>query len=139
MKQQLLTLVRAFALFLVAGSAFGQTINVRANVPFDFVVSGKTLPAGDYAISTNPAGSALFVQSLQSGKITIAGAGYNAENLNLAQQSKLVFTKYGNTYFLHQVWEDGKADARELPKSHREAALSADYPLSSEVIVPSVR
>jgi len=139
MKQQVLTLVRAFALFMVAGSAFGQTISVKANVPFDFIVSGKTLPAGNYAIRTNNVGSFLYVQSLQSGKVTVAGAGYTVGNGNLAQQSKLVFTKYGHTYFLRQVWEGGNADARELPKSHREATVSADYPLSSKVIVPFVR
>lgn len=138
MKQQVLNLVRTFALLLVAGSAFGQTINMQANVPFDFVVSGKTLPAGNYTISTNPAGSFLYLRSSQSRNTTVAGAGYKTGNVNLARQSKLVFTKYGRTYFLHQVWEDGK-DSRELPKSNREAIVAADYPLSSQMIVPLVR
>jgi hypothetical protein len=135
MKQQVLNLARAFVLVLVAGSAFGQTINMRANVPFEFVVSGKTLPAGHYAFSTNPAGSFLYVQSLDSGYTTIVGSGYKAENP--MRQVKLVFTKYGRTYFLHQVW-GGTADTRELPKTHREAALSTDYPLTS-MIVPLQR
>jgi hypothetical protein len=139
MKQQVLTLVRTFALLLVAGSAFGQTINVRANVPFDFIVSGKTLPAGKYAIRTNQAGNMLYVQSMESGNVTVAGAGYKVGNPDITRRSKLVFTKYGRSYFLHQVWQDGNVGARELPKSHREAALSVDYPLSSKVMVPFVR
>ena len=40
----------AIANFALAGTSFAQSNGVRANVPFDFTVGNKLLPAGTYTI-----------------------------------------------------------------------------------------
>lgn len=37
--------------------------------------------------------------------------------------ARLVFNRYGEEYFLSQVWTDGGQLGRELPKSKRERSL----------------
>ena len=64
MKRQALSLISLLSLLLVAGSAIAQSSHVRANVPFNFTVGSKTLPAGTYdiaAISSDP--KVLLVQA----------------------------------------------------------------------------
>ena len=50
MKKQIVVVV---AVLLFAASAFAQqspAFNLRAHIPFDFMVQGTTLPAGDYLL-----------------------------------------------------------------------------------------
>jgi len=49
-----------------------------------------------------------------------------AENLNPANKTKLVFNRYGDKYFLSQVWIAGETRRRELPKSSREKEVAKD-------------
>ena len=46
MKRQAFSLMSLLTLLLVAGSAIAQTVHVRADVPFNFAVGNKRLPAG---------------------------------------------------------------------------------------------
>ena len=39
-------------------------------------------------------------------------------------ESKLIFNRYGNKYFLSQIWTAGSKSGRELPKSQRETELA---------------
>ena len=43
----------AIANFAMAGTSFAQSKGVQANVPFDFTVGNKLLPAGTYTIKEN--------------------------------------------------------------------------------------
>ncbi|PYV64584.1 MAG: hypothetical protein DMG95_04010 [Acidobacteria bacterium] len=90
MKRQLLTLVGALALVLASGSAFGQTIRVKINVPFDFIVTGKTLPAGEYAFRFNAGGSVLAVEGVDTRETTMFLASEN-EDMKPAETTRLVF------------------------------------------------
>jgi hypothetical protein len=51
MKNQMFALI-GLGLLLATVSANAQTDVAKANVPFDFVVTGKTLPAGEYTIQS---------------------------------------------------------------------------------------
>jgi len=50
MKRQMLTLVGVLGMLLAAGSASAQTIKVKADVPFNFIINKATLPAGEYTL-----------------------------------------------------------------------------------------
>ena len=39
-------------------------------------------------------------------------------------ESKLIFNRYGNHYFLSQIWTQGDNSGRELFKSQRESELA---------------
>ena len=52
MKRQIVSLVSVLGLLLVAACANAQSVNVKANVPFDFMVGKSTLSAGEYSIQS---------------------------------------------------------------------------------------
>ena len=47
---------------LVGMSAYAQTVNLKADVPFDFIIRGATLPAGEYTIQGLGDGPAIAVR-----------------------------------------------------------------------------
>ncbi len=65
MKKQLCVLL-GLGLLLVGASASAQTVNMKVNVPFNFIVNGATLPSGEYNIQgLGTAGNAMSIVRLQ--------------------------------------------------------------------------
>jgi hypothetical protein len=137
MKKQALTLAGALILLLAAGSAFAQTIHVRGSIPFDFIVDKETLPAGQYTIDSI---------GLMSDGRTVAVRDADAKpkamiNANSVQSSKpsaktkLVFVRYGDRYFLSQVWLAGSTWGHQFPKSPREAEVAMNYNPQQAVVL----
>jgi hypothetical protein len=128
MKKQALSFLGVLGLLalLVAESAHAQTIHVRANVPFDFSVNREILPAGHYEVRTisSATGQALVINNSQ-GKISrMFLTNFVNRSAADAGKTKLVFRRYGQQYFLSQVWVAGNDTGRELPKSAREMELA---------------
>ena len=125
MKRQALSLISLLSLLLVAGLAIAQSNHVRANVPFSFTVGSETLPAGTYdirAMSSDP--KVLLVQA-QGGSSIIVGSNA-AESLKGAENTKLVFNRYRDQYFLAEIWVQGATRGRQLPKTSREKELAKE-------------
>ena len=55
------TVLTAGAMLLCAGGTAGADILFEAKVPFPFVVSGRTLPAGKYRVERDETQSSVFV------------------------------------------------------------------------------
>lgn len=72
---------------------------VIANVPFAFVVDGKTLPAGTYNVSRVSQGSELLISSRNTGVFVIP----TELDSSGVQKPVVTFDKIGDTYFLRQV------------------------------------
>jgi hypothetical protein len=127
MKRQAFSLVSLLTLLLVAGSAFAQTVHVRGNIPFNFAVGNKTLPAGTYDIRTISSGDSktLRLQS-RDGNTSMMVNSNAAESLAPANETKLVFNQYGNQYFLSQIWVNGETRGRQLLKSSREKEVGRE-------------
>ena len=100
---------------------------VVANIPFQFTAGQMTLPAGEYKVQRmNDDSSALLVRSTDGNEATIVMTF--AASVNAPQtQTKLIFHRYGNHYFLAQVWTAGSTRGRALTKSakEKEQALGA--------------
>ena len=56
-----------------------------------------------------------------------------------SEQSKLVFHRYGDRYFLAQIWMAGSNSGQELPKSPRETEAARDYTVQEVVLVAALR
>ena len=127
MKRQAFSLVSLLSLLLVAGSAIAQTVHVRGDVPFNFAVGNKTLPAGTYDIRTISSGDSktLRLQS-RDGSASMMLNSNAAEKLEPANKTKLVFNRYGNQYFLSQIWVKGETLGRQLPKTSREKEVGRE-------------
>jgi len=100
-----------------AGSLQAQSHEVRANVPFDFAVGSKTLPAGHYLFFTEP--NDTVVISNGEYKITILSRTEEG-NQSGSYMSKLVFNRYGEHYFLREIRCPSIALNVEIPASKLE-------------------
>ncbi len=96
--------ITAIALFSI--SALAASIGavaqqgMKANIPFNFTVGNTNLPAGEYTI-TSPVEQVIRLRSADNASTaTVVSLHSNEEP---GSQSKLVFLKYGNHYFLHRV------------------------------------
>lgn len=106
-----------------------STYGVRANVPFDFIVGDKTLQAGKIVTA---------VPGSEAGPMTIRNTDNGQHALRIARSlrgahssdpAKLVFRKYGNQYFLAEVWLPGLR-VWEVMKSRSERALEREIRLA---------
>jgi len=140
MKKQVLALVGMLSLFLAASSAFAQTDHeVRANIPFDFVVGKTTLPSGNYQIVRLGMNSEnVSIRCAQASTATIAYAGPQ-EIRQPSDRTKLVFRRYGDRYFLSQIWVEGSTRMRTLPKSNLEKEVALDWTPNNVVLYASAR
>ena len=119
-----------------AQTAYG----VRADVPFDFIVGDKTIPAGHITaqgVTTDMAGT-LSIRNRDQGDLALR-TGSKVPGTDDSDQCKLVFHKYGNHYYLAEVWIPGR-QAWEVMKSKEERSLERDMQLAknfkpSKVIV----
>ena len=96
-----MTSITLFALvsFITIGIASAQERAVKANVPFDFTVANKLVPAGTYTISVESYG----VIKVQNSDRHVAILTTTTHDANESKTAKLVFTKYGDQYFLHEI------------------------------------
>ena len=111
---------------LVAGSAYAQLpgTSIRASIPFDFTVRGKTLPAGDYEltrIGDEPVG--LLLRNVREKSEHVVFETEPMEVHRTPRRNMLVFNRYGDSYFLEEVVTAGEETGRELSPSHAERTL----------------
>jgi hypothetical protein len=133
MKKQLLTLLGLGLLFATA-SAYAQTM-LQANVPFNFIVAGKTLPAGEYTVhSLGTIQRVLLIRGSDMSQMVVVNSCASAKPSDTA---KLVFHRYGDRYFLSQIWTAGNSSGAELPPSTRESEIAMDLPRQNVVLVAS--
>jgi hypothetical protein len=131
MKRQLLNslsmfvmITGAFAMAVV--SANGQSTRVVAQVPFDFLVGDKAFPAGEYSVnSIMQDGSALVIRNAEATNSAMRLTNSIEANPHNSQ-SRLVFHRYGRTYFLAEVWRGGDSEGRRLIQSKQERAMKRE-------------
>jgi len=122
-----LRITLSMALLLAATIAFAQTGfaqtkegDVTADVPFAFVVAGKTLPTGHYIVSHE--NDSLRIHDRNSQGMFVPT--HSAQRPEHENASKLVFHRYGNTYFLSEIWIGGNAFGRALFTTKAEHELA---------------
>lgn len=138
MNKNLLAITMALLLLMTA-AASAQTVHMRAKVPFNFIVSGATLPAGEYEIQSFGAEpTLLLIRNLNSSNGTLVISN-SRESLNASSHSKLVFHRYGERYFLAELWVQGYNVGRQVTLSSRETEVAMDFPRSDVVLLMARR
>ena len=100
---------------------------IQADIPFDFMVGDKTFPAGTYTFADpNITPGVLLIRSLD-GHESMLVATRDVENLTRPDETKLVFSRYGDLYFLAQVWTVGDVSGLELLKSSTESEVAENF------------
>jgi hypothetical protein len=109
---------------MVAAQVVQAQETLIVNIPFAFVAGQATLPAGEYRVERLEKGSAVvLIHRVQPGASVMVMS--IAAQANAPQSdSKLVFNRYGNRYFLSQYWTAGSSHGRLLLKSAREEEIS---------------
>src|ERR1700730_8585327 len=122
----MLSLVSMFTLCAAAASANAQLSHpIRANVPFDFNVGDKKLPAGEYTFSRITGFSDNKVLSVSSADASahVFQSTFGARVLTPRNETTLVFHKYGDQYFLEQIWSGGEQEGTQVPESRSELTI----------------
>jgi|SRR5580692_2148771 hypothetical protein len=92
--------VLSLSALLSAPAMRAQGVVLKANIPFQFTVSKTTMPPGDYTLSSPLSGVVRIENSSTHEAATLA----TSRNFNEGRgRNSLVFERYGNRYYLHQV------------------------------------
>jgi len=110
------------ATFVTSAQSQSLSNRVTAQIPFDFTIGNKKLPAGKYSVGRNRQSSDDVVVSVddKDGHLKAIHTSMAAANLDITETAKLVFHRYGDQYFLYQVWPAGSSTGRQFPKSRSE-------------------
>jgi hypothetical protein len=102
--------VAVLSLFLLVAATVGAQIwetKATVKVPFDFVVNGKVLPAGEYVLVRH--GFVWLIQNVETRVSAIVGTRNIILNPpdSTSPETKLVFVADAGQHVLHQIWLDG--------------------------------
>lgn len=116
--------------------AFAQERQTLVNIPFNFTVGDKALPAGKYLIRRNrkDADTVWVIQHKDSGKSAL----FLTRNVHSAEtqgDAKFVFQKYDDLYFLSEFWTAGTNTGREIQVTDRQRALQKSLAVAPQVHV----
>ena len=110
---------------LTFSSALGQSDRQTIiHIPFNFSVGEKAFPAGKYIIERNRKDSDtvwVIRRKDNVGKALLLTRPVRANETQ--QNTRLVFNKYDDLYFLAGFWTAGDQTGREIQISDREKAL----------------
>lgn len=121
-----------------------QSFSLRANIPFAFMVEGKSMPAGEYMVERQTAdapGGPLIFKNEVSGDGSFAlpiliGGGFTITH----NQPELIFRHYGDRYFLDQVWDGYSPTGFEIrPSLDERRAAKEKAAIQPENVVVATR
>lgn len=115
-------LALSFLVSLAALPAAAKSVDgMRAQVPFDFHIGERLIPAGAYTVKSLTADEqVLRLIGTKGSAATTSNSG--TEKGNGEGRARLVFHKYGDQYFLSAVW-GADSNGRTLSESRRERNL----------------
>lgn len=120
MRIHLLLLV-SIGLLLAAAPGFAQA-DLEASVPFGFYAGKNVLPAGTYTLEVDNAGMVWINREDRRGRAVVGTVGVGGRDFD--HQSKLVFHRYGNEYFLSEMWVSGRSTGRKFRRTPREDQIA---------------
>jgi hypothetical protein len=100
-----------------------QDRTMTADVPFSFYMGSSPMPHGAYRVNEISSGAVVSLNALQidanKAVTTHALAGKNQ-----TEPARLVFHRYGEDYFLAEIWTGDTSVGRVLARSPREKELA---------------
>ena len=97
-----------------------------ADIPFEFSVCNEQLPAGTYKVRRFSSANThvMLVRSDESRSVIVA-CGHEIRVQKQVPTGKLIFNRYGDKYFLSELWL-GEITGTELFRSEQEQALLSE-------------
>jgi hypothetical protein len=125
MKTQMVRIaVCAMTLLAVsAAMAQGRPGDVVVNVPFAFVVGSHQMQPGRYVVTPMTQGILrMYDTEVSNNQLFLP---VNSIQSNKPKDPKLVFHRYGDTYFLSEVWNGNSDIGRQLVTSKAEKEIAS--------------
>ncbi len=118
-------------LLLLSGLLVAQSLTrtVVSQVPFDFMVGNKIVPAGECVVTTDR--DILSIHNFEAKKSALVASSRANESKD--NRTVMVFERYGNQYFLSEIRIAGNNLTYRLPESRAEAELRAQNATTSPV------
>jgi hypothetical protein len=124
-KVSVIVLALTFLLAMPASTLCAQSEGTWFKIPFPFVVADKQMPAGQY-----------FIQSLYWNAVVIQQSAGKVDLITLAQsikvpaggESKLIFHKYGDRYFLSEARLPNMDSGRKFYATKEELEIAGKQP-----------
>ena len=115
-----------FAFMMYPGKAHAQVIGtLEANIPFEFHAGTAQLPPGEYSIRMLENSGLQFMQIVN--RDNSSSTMFQVHEIDLSSAptvNELVFNKYGDHYFLAQVFDEGDPSGSEAVESNYEKTVS---------------
>jgi hypothetical protein len=115
----------------LASAQLGQN-GVKADIPFAFMAGGSSFPAGAYRVTTASDTGVLAVMGAASKSALV---GSHAIQAKRSAETKLIFHRYGDRYFLYRIWVAGEDRGRELPQTRLEKELASNMGFTSVAVL----
>jgi hypothetical protein len=134
-KKNLLSLAMSLAL-LMSTAAQAQSTHLKITVPFEFTAGTVQLPAGEYEVTAvGPwGGLTLLVHNLNSNAGTLV-LSTSCLSQKPAADPKLVFYRYGQRYFLADVWNRNSSVGSQIKISSRQTELARNQSKGEVVLI----
>jgi hypothetical protein len=126
------SILAALAVLLMATAAHAQPTKLSGKVPFSFVVGDRVYPAGDYSFSNSDDVLKITNEEQANTEMTLSHA---CETVKPSKDTKLVFDRMGDYYFLRQIWVEGNSRGAELSRTRTEIQLAQNHEQVETVIV----
>jgi len=114
----------AFGLFaaIACSGLHAQNTTVRASIPFDFQIGEARIPAGNYQFRFE--NRWLGVQDQRGSPVAAVMTNAVYRPGTPANQTVLQFNRYGQVYFLANIWKGDSDTGRSLSKTAQEKELA---------------
>jgi len=123
MKKQLWQVTGFLAALLATSTAVGQANrgDTIANIPFAFTVANHTLPPGRYTVARMGETTFRIFSSHNQGTVVLTT---RVQGKAPESTGKMVFHRYGDAYFLSEVWVAASRTGRKVSQSRAEGELA---------------
>ena len=128
MTKKVLSAVLTCGLFaaVAAATAYAQMpgTTLRTKIPFDFTVRGKILPAGVYEIRrVNDQPDVLAISGIDDRHERAIFNTDPVEARKIPGRGEVEFHRYGDSYFLSEIFTGGEQTGREVRLTRQERDL----------------
>jgi hypothetical protein len=125
---------------VLAAAQLSSSQKIVAQVPFEFMVANKHVPAGECSVQLAIAGGRTLMIRNVAAKVGLFSMANPGETKKAASAYALVFHKYGDQYFLTGIKLAAERTTYRLPESKAEAEIRAqNVPATEEILVASLK
>ena len=123
MKNRVARLLSVGIALAAVAAVHAQDKTVTANVPFSFHMGSSLMPQGAYRVSESSSGVVVRIMAMQS-DASKASTTVHVNGKKQIEPARLVFHRYGEDYFLAQIWTGDSSNGQAIALSPREKELA---------------